>query len=492
MGLFWTLLEEAARATPAAAALEGPGLGEPVPYRELMTMARFARNELSGAGIEEGDCVAVSGGVSPQTFAVLAALSHIGAASVPVPAPEMATSSYGGVPVRWEWSQEAGLRPRADSDGEMLPVPPGTAYVLATSGSSAEPKSVPITEANLTALASALCADRLPAVPGARIALNYGPTFDPFFYVWMQAMLTAGTLVLVPEDRRLLLGGICERFGVTHWDSVPSQIEMAMRLHQVLPGQIDSVHECVLGGEPLRGVQVSGWRHLAARGSRMRNTYGPTELTISCFDHVLDEEDYRKADAEPQGVTPIGMALPGIEWKLADLAFGGTGRELLVRGPQRFPGYLDSRHSMDRFVDDAGAPVQPIGNVMSESAWFKTGDLVTESPRGLCFVGRTDSQVKVRGRRVDLEQVRSELLSASGAPDGWVGILDGAIVAVLETGPPSQPVSLAALRAYARPKRAFLIDRLPRHPDGKLDAVSLRAACVSGELEDLHLDLDAG
>ena len=122
-----------------------------------------------------------------------------------------------------------------------------------------------------------------------------------------------------------------------------------------------------------------------------------------------------------------------------------------------------------------------------EEVYFRTGDRVRVLEDGnLTFVARADLQVKVRGHRVELEEVEAALLSlasveeaaAFAVPDAEGSSAIRAAVVAAESGPTEREI-LAGLRSvlpsYALPANISVVDSLPRTPTGKVDRNALRA-----------------
>ena len=138
---------------------------------------------------------------------------------------------------------------------------------------------------------------------------------------------------------------------------------------------------------------------------------------------------FSAAEAGDREVLPLGSPLPGVLVEVVAegevLRGAGTG-ELLVSTPFQTAGYLGEAGAKDRFV------------VRGDRVWYRTGDVVTRAGSGeLALVGRTDSQVKVRGVRINLEEVERVL-------QGHGGVAEAAVVAV------PHPVSGRALHAFVR------------------------------------------
>jgi acyl-CoA synthetase (AMP-forming)/AMP-acid ligase II len=208
------------------------------------------------------------------------------------------------------------------------------------------------------------------------------------------------------------------------------------------------------------------------------NLYGPTEATIACTEHVFDpqvEEGSYRAE-----VVPIGLPFPGLQVTL------GEGNELLVGGPQIAPGYWqDPDLTGQKFLALPG----------SSEPWYRTGDVVERDDDGtLHFLGRVDSQLKIRGHRVELQEVESVLRKAVGHdlvlvvpfPVTEAGV-EGLIACVESQGGQASDRSEEVLEfcrqllaPYMVPSRVAWFDALPRNSNGKLDRIGCRCLIEQG------------
>jgi acyl-CoA synthetase (AMP-forming)/AMP-acid ligase II len=173
-----------------------------------------------------------------------------------------------------------------------------------------------------------------------------------------------------------------------------------------------------------------------------------------------------------------------------------TAEELCVRGPQRFPGYLDPADNAGRFWDlDGDRPTDPASappgsaarqtGVVPARMWYRTGGRVRPVGRnGLLHLGRLDHQVKVDGYRVDLGEIESALHDQPDVHDAVVLALPTAhggteLHAVCTGDDPAPDTLLAALRdrlpAYMVPAFLHVRPELPLNGNGKTDRAAITA-----------------
>ncbi|MGW7411292.1 AMP-binding protein [Streptomyces sp. NPDC054863] len=468
MGYLHSLYAQTADAAPESLAVDG-GRGA-LTYAGLLERAQHLAGRLKQAGAGAGMRIGVADDLGADLHPAVLAVSALDCSLVPFvadgPQGEQRRLDRLGVWGTLSAGSGAVEITRRGTARDLHRQTEPESYVLSTSGSTSAPKDVAIGDRNLESYADHLRAvDRMG--PDDRISQNYQPQFDAFYEVLMMAALGRATLVVPDGREHLLVQRFCERWSITVWDSVPSQVTMAHRLRQLAPGSLPGVKLAIFGGEALSAHSLSLWR-AAAPASTVINSYGPSEVTISCAEYVLEP------GAEVAGSdVPIGRVLEHLESRLVEPAVAPGELELCVRGPQLFDGYLDPRHNAGRFyTEDAGrlSPLQQ--GTPAPDDWYRTGDIVVETPQGLVYRRRADHETKVRGKRVDLSAVEDELRRQPGVSEARVLVLDDAVHAVVETLAPDaeEPaLDLTGLRDYARPRTVVRVASLPRLPNGKTD-----------------------
>lgn len=357
-------------------------------------------------------------------------------------------------------------RPLADP---RQPTDQDLAYVMFTSGSSGQPKGVPISHGNLRHFLSA-AQDRHQVTSEDILAQTFEPTFDLFMFGPLMAWGEGATVVVVPPQVAPRLSEFVTERRITLWFSVPSMIRLAVRTGFLRPGGLPTLTRSLFCGEPLTVADARTWRE-AAPNSSIDNLYGPTEATIACTAYTWPEAGLEEDDSR---LLPIGGLHAGLRGVLVDdkLRPAREVGELCVAGPQVFRGYLDPADDEGRFLFLEGI------------RWFRTGDRVRRvAEGGLTFLGRLDDQVKVHGYRVELLEVEHQVRRLPGVTDcAVVAIeLDGATtLAACYTGQLSPSGALARglaerLPHYMIPTYFRHTANLPRNTNGKVDRRSLKA-----------------
>ncbi|MGF6887852.1 amino acid adenylation domain-containing protein [Nocardia sp. GAS34] len=344
------------------------------------------------------------------------------------------------------------------------------AYLIYTSGSTGAPKGVVVSHEGLAALTQ-YAREALQVDAGHRVLDHTTPSFDPTVQQWLMTFSTGATLVIAPSD---LIGGedlaeLARAERITHWMSIPAV------LATVDPGGLPELRVVVSGGDALTEDLVSRWQP----GRRFVNAYGPTEATVGSTGVCVVAGRKITIGTPKYGITTMVLdsrlrpVPPGV---VGELYLSGVG---LARGYHGRPG-LTGQH----FLAD---PWGPAGRRM-----YRTGDLVrwTTGPAGtpeLEYLGRTDSQVKIRGIRVELGEIDAALRALPGIDFALtVGRRNGAGALVPVSyvlAAPGHPLDPAAVRAdltarlprHLIPAALMMLDRVPLTPMGKVDRKALPA-----------------
>jgi amino acid adenylation domain-containing protein len=367
---------------------------------------------------------------------------------------------------------------------ETSPHPDSLAYIMHTSGSTGQPKGVAMTHSGLSRLLGWQVGDGRPRLRTLQFTAT---SFDVTFQEVLSTLATGGCLVVASEEVRrdpaALLDTISEhRIQRLFLPYVALQL-MAVTAQRrgVVPVSLEHV---VTAGERLIITPDIRALFAAIPHCRLDNHYGPTEA------HLVTSLTLPADPAAWPAVPSIGAAVDGVVGRVLDdtlaaVTDGDVG-ELYVGGSGLARGYHgDPALTAQRFVADPFASA-PGGRL------YRTGDLVRrDADGGYEFIGRTDTQLKVRGFRVESAEVENALLShprVDAAAVGLRAVADGVsvLVAYLQTDGElthrevTDHVRLR-LPAYMVPTRCVRVERLPRTASGKVDARALAAI----ELPDL-------
>lgn len=479
-----------------------------VSYRELDEWSDRLARGLRALGVLDGDRVGICEDRSAELVALLLAVLKAGAVYVPMdpayPAdrlayivddatPSVLVTSMAEIPVtdRTRVLTPAELAGLGTDTGpvETTVTADDPAYVIYTSGSTGRPKGVVVAHRNVISLLDATRADFGLGADDVWSCFH-SVAFD--FSVWeiWGCLLTGGRLVVVPywvSRSPEQFHDILVTSGVTVLSQTPSAFVPLLDVD--LRGQAElAVRLVVFGGEPLDTRRLLPWfdRHPETT-CRMVNMFGITETTV----HVTSGTVDRKAALT--GSRSVGRALPGWATYVLDstghLLPPGVPGEIHVAGAGVASEYLRRPElTAERFVDDRFA-----GGRM-----YRSGDLGRLLPSGeLEHLGRLDDQIKIRGFRVELGEIRSVLLESpgvvaavvtmNGAKDAAEARLDAYVV--LSSGSAAQVRQRIArlLPEHMLPATITVLRELPLTANGKVDITRLPAP-ASGASEDPAAD----
>lgn len=360
--------------------------------------------------------------------------------------------------------------------GGSRPAPENAAYITYTSGSSGRPKGVVVTQIGLANyLTWSVGAYRVAEGGGAPLASPV--RFDMSVTTLFCPLLAGRPVTLVPEGEELgmLMTILGADLGFGLVKLTPAHLDALDRVMPATVIQADGY--LVVGGESLRGSTVAAWRKRAP-GLRVVNEYGPTETVVGCCAYEVDE------NTDLSGAVPIGRPIAGTRVHILDEnlrpVVGGAVGELYVGGAGVARGYWNRPGlTAERFVPD---PFGPPGGRL-----YRTGDLARMRADGqIECLGRVDTQVKVRGYRVELEEIESCLTRLPEVREALLLLREDGprlhrLVAYVSGTNASRPPRDADLRAallrnlprYMIPDVFVIMAALPLASNGKVDRGAL-------------------
>jgi non-ribosomal peptide synthetase-like protein len=462
------ILYETAASYPDAAAIDDGAVQ--LTYSELIGDIEASVEWLAARGIGRGDRIGIRmpSGSYALYVAILGTLAT-GAAYVPVDADdpdERAELVFGEANVVGVITEAGLLRGPGSPRGwqASAPLVRDDAWIIFTSGSTGTPKGVAVTHRSAAAFVDAEAQMFLrdnPIGPGDRVLAGLSVAFDAsceeMWLAWRHGAC------LVPAPRSLVRSGMdLGPWLVTRDVTVVSTVPT---LASLWPAEaLEAVRLLIFGGEACPPELAE---RLAVDGREVWNTYGPTEATVVASAAKLD------------GAGPISIGLPLPGWDLAAVDAGGqpvgygeVGE--LVIGGVGLARYLDKDKDAEKYA------------AMPTLDWpraYRTGDLVRLERDGLYFCGRSDDQVKVGGRRIELGEVDSALVQLPGVSGGAAAVRRTAtgtpvLVGYLVSADPSFDLSEARKRLAehlpaALVPRLVRVEELPTRTSGKVDRDAL-------------------
>jgi amino acid adenylation domain-containing protein len=348
------------------------------------------------------------------------------------------------------------------------------AYVLFTSGSTGKPKGVQIKHHNLVNFLLSM-AKEPGLTPADNLLAVTTISFDIAGLELFLPLLTGAKLIvtdaITAKDGRALLD-LCLAQQITVMQATPYtwRVMLEAGWEQKLPLKI------LCGGEALPKDLIN---KLIARSLELWNMYGPTETTVwSTVKLILNDSDI--TIGKPVDNTQVYI----LDEKLNNFTDGTIG-EIYIGGDGVAKGYLNRLElTNERFVDDIFSGVEG-------SKMYRTGDLgkIREDGEIVCL-GRIDHQVKVRGYRIELEEIEQNLLKQHNVKQAVViaredvpgnprlvayvivneAIADADLKAQYEAW---QKGLLDVLPEYMVPDDFVLMEVIPITPNGKIDRKAL-------------------
>jgi len=365
--------------------------------------------------------------------------------------------------------------------GDFVPPPileQDLAFILYTSGSTGKPKGIMHTHysaLSLSKIASSTYDFNSDDVFGNPAPLH----FDPSTFGYFVAPLVGATTVIIPDAHLKMpasLSALIAKEKITVWYSVPLMLIQLLNSGTLGKNDFSSLRWVLFAGEVfitkhLRAL-MKQWPH-----ARFSNLYGPAELILCTYYHVPEPPINDKP-------IPIGNVWNNTEYKILDddnndVLPGETG-QLAIRSATMMQGYWNNKalteQSFHRVTVADGY----------DHVYYKTGDLTQLNCNGdLLFLGRNDRQIKLRGYRVELDEIELTLLKYADVEEVAVLVLGKdeetqQLAAVIKPGKDAS-IKLTHLMEfckvqlpyYAIPKTIEVMADLPRTSSGKISRKEL-------------------
>ena len=364
------------------------------------------------------------------------------------------------------------------------------AYVLYTSGSTGKPKGVVITHDNLINYLSYALHTYFFSLSNAIVHTSIG--FDLTVTSLFTPLLKGGKVLLVDHDPELanLKASLVSQREPVLIKATPSHLKILNSWLETLNRNAINLGVMVLGGEALSSSDLRIWFEKLSAVT-VFNEYGPTEATVGCCVYEVNRADV--------GMLPIGTPIwntslyvldplgrPVPEWVTGELYIGGKGIA---------QGYInDSASTSKVFISDPFRGRE--GAIM-----YKTGDLVRLISRDslmLDYVGRNDSQVKVRGHRIELGEIEAYFKAEPEIADAVVlasvgkhgGVSLKAFYVAKSSISKQVLLSRLALKApeYMIPAELYEFDSFPLNANGKVERGKLEGLAAKNSHSQAYVE----
>ncbi|KAI0518349.1 hypothetical protein F5B22DRAFT_635407 [Xylaria bambusicola] len=382
------------------------------------------------------------------------------------------------------------------------------AAILYTSGSTGTPKGIMVTHSGLRNEIEGYT--KMWKLGAERVLQQSAFTFNHSSDQMYTGLVNGGMVYVVPWSKRgnpLEITEILQRYSITYTKATPSEYLLWMQYGGDNLRQATQWRFAFGGGENLTTTVTQEFADLGLQRLRVFNSYGPTEISISS---TKMEIPYRDREAlEAWGRIPCGYPLPNyhkyiVDGKMNPMPVGMPG-ELCIGGASVSRGYFKNKDLTEKcFLTNPFATPDDIAN--GWTGLYKTGDVCHLNEKGeMVFHNRLagDSQVKIRGLRIELSDIESNIVAAAG------GALNEAVVTLREGDPeflvahvvfaPNQEIDTKEaflerllrdlpVPQYMVPVVAIPLDKLPLTNHSKVDRKAIQKMALPKRMKDTSQD----
>lgn len=348
------------------------------------------------------------------------------------------------------------------------------AYILFTSGSTGQPKGVPITLGCVSSLIKAVEEAGDDINEHDRVLQMFELTFDLSVVSYLHPLLRGACVYTIPEGevKNLYIMDLMEFHQLTVMLMVPSIIILLRPHYKDIVGE--SVRLCSFCGEALPLDVTNEWRKCVPN-ARIRNYYGPTEDTVYCTYYDVDDEHQKNHN----GSICIGVPLSSgsciiVNSENQEVPAGDKG-ELCLAGNQLTPGYWNNpEKNVESFF------------MLNGTRYYRTGDLCYADKDGdIQYIGRLDFQTKINGFRVELSEIEHYACEALNNEKTCICVAFVNKINTTEIGlvvDSKEPVDETAVLAYIAnhlpsyevPTQIKVLTQLPLNINGKIDRKQIK------------------
>ena len=347
-------------------------------------------------------------------------------------------------------------------------------YMLFTSGSTGIPKGIKISHYNLYNYIKAFT-KRNSITDNDRFIQMNDLTFDLSVHSLFLSILHGACLYIPSSSERINPVKFINDYSITNILMVPSSIAFMKKMRVLKDNSLMSVKYLSFCGETLpfdNAILMAK----AAPNAKLENLYGPTEATIACTYFEFDKNTEELI--EYSGSMPIGKAYDGMEVELYDdnlnkITDDSTG-QIVLSGKQLTTGYVNNKEqTKEKFI------------MIDNKLHYITGDLGRVINNKLVFLGRNDSQVQIKGYRVEIFEIENAISKINGiisnavipTPVGAATYENTTAFLVcnkdIDTNKIKDDLS-KTLPSYMVPNKYIILDNMPLNSNGKIDRNQLK------------------
>ena len=445
---------------------------EKVSYKMLRLYALRAANYMWQRGVRKNDRVVV---ILPRGIGQVAALLGIlaiGAAYVPIAIKQPSARRekiIENVKPAFVLQDETFLEETPWS-GCIENNPKDTAYIIYTSGSSGEPKGVEMSHAAATNTIEEILRIWNIGVEDSVLSIS-AFDFDLSVFDIFGLLAAGGTVILINEDDFRdpeVWEKLIKIYGITIWNSAPALLDMFLIMRK--NNHFDKLRLALVSGDWVPLYLPEKWYKVTSINSQFVALGGATEGGIWSNYYCVSKID------KSWNSIPYGQALPKQKYRIMDENFVDCGvnipGELQIGGGSLAKGYInDEELTMKKFITD-----------VKGERWYRTGDRGMRWADGTIeFLGRMDTQVKIRGHRIELGEIESVLKSISRIKEAvvvaqgdkyhkeLVAFYLGEYIAENEI----EGYLKLHLPEYSIPNSIIRLENFPLNANGKVDRKSL-------------------
>lgn len=445
---------------------------EKVSYKMLRLYALRAANYMWQRGVRKNDRVVV---ILPRGIGQVAALLGIlaiGAAYVPIAIKQPSARRekiIENVKPAFVLQDETFLEETPWS-GCIENNPKDTAYIIYTSGSSGEPKGVEMSHAAATNTIEEILRIWNIGVEDSVLSIS-AFDFDLSVFDIFGLLAAGGTVILINEDDFRdpeVWEKLIKIYGITIWNSAPALLDMFLIMRK--NNHFDKLRLALVSGDWVPLYLPEKWYKVTSINSQFVALGGATEGGIWSNYYCVSKID------KSWNSIPYGQALPKQKYRIMDENFVdcevNIPGELQIGGGSLAKGYInDEELTMKKFITD-----------VKGERWYRTGDRGMRWADGTIeFLGRMDTQVKIRGHRIELGEIESVLKSFLGIKEAvvvaqgdkyhkeLVAFYLGEYIAENEI----EGYLKLHLPEYSIPNSIIRLENFPLNANGKVDRKSL-------------------